>query len=58
MLHGNDTRHIFSDEEEDISVDDVVSALWLPNGEYYDATVLQIGCKFDTVYYIVGRNTQ
>lgn len=39
-------RHIFPDEnEEDIQVGDIISALWIPNGQYYDAKVLQTGCK-------------
>jgi len=44
VLHEDEVRHIFTeDNEEDIQVDDIVSALWIPNGRYYDAKVLQIG---------------
>ena len=31
--------------EEEPQVDDIVSALWLSNGQYYDAKVLQKGGK-------------
>ena len=31
--------------EEELQVGNVVSALWLPNGQYYDAKVLQKGGK-------------
>ena len=31
--------------EEELQVGNVVSVLWLPNGQYYDAKVLQKGGK-------------
>ena len=31
--------------EEEPQVGDIVNALWLPNGQYYDAKVLQKGGK-------------
>ena len=31
--------------EDELQVGNVVSALWLPNGQYYDAKVLQKGGK-------------
>ena len=31
--------------EEELQVGNIVSALWLPNGQYYDAKVLQKGGK-------------
>ena len=46
MLGEDEIRHIFSDEEEEIQAGDIVSALWLPNGQFYDAKVLQKGGKF------------
>ncbi|XP_044181014.1 uncharacterized protein LOC114962765 [Acropora millepora] len=37
-------RHIFSEDEEDeIQPGDIVSAIWTPNGQYYDAKVLKAG---------------
>lgn len=47
MLGRDEIRHIFpDDEDEEIQVEDIVSALWLPNGQYYDAKVLQKGGLF------------
>jgi len=44
VLHGDEVQHIFpEDNEEELQVGDIVSALWLPNGQYYDAKVLQKG---------------
>ena len=44
VLHEDEVRHIFpEDNEEEFQVGDIVSALWIPNGQYYDAEVLQIG---------------
>lgn len=46
VMHEDEDQHIFPDEnEEDIQVGDIISALWIPNGQYYDAKVLQTGCK-------------
>ncbi|XP_074606230.1 uncharacterized protein LOC141859286 [Acropora palmata] len=45
VMHEDEVQHIFPDEsEEDIQVGDIISALWIPNGQYYDAKVLQTGC--------------
>lgn len=41
VLGEDEIRHIFPDEEEEIQAGDIVSALWLPNGQFYDAKVLQ-----------------
>lgn len=43
VLGEDEIRHIFPDEEEEIQAGDIVSALWLPNGQFYDAKVLQKG---------------
>lgn len=41
VLHEDKVQHIFPEEyEEELQVGDVVSALWLPNGQYYDSKVL------------------
>lgn len=46
VLHEDEVQHIFpEDNEEELQVGDVVSALWLPNDQYYDAKVLQKGAK-------------
>ena len=46
VLHEDEVYHIFpEDNEEEPQVGDIVSALWLPNGQYYDAKVLQKGGK-------------
>lgn len=46
VLNEDEVRHIFPDDnEEDMQVGDIISALWLPNGQYYDSKVLQTGCK-------------
>lgn len=38
VLHEDEVQHIFvEDNEKELQVGDVVSALWLPNGQYYDA---------------------
>ena len=39
------THFQWTSNEEGPQVDDIVSALWLPNGQYYDAKVLQKGGK-------------
>lgn len=46
VLGQHEVRHICPDDEDDIQVEDIVDAIWLPNGQYYDAKVLQIGSKF------------
>lgn len=44
VLHEDEVQQIFpEDNEEELQVSDVVSALWLPNDQYYDAKVLQKG---------------
>ena len=41
-----DIQHIFPKEEGDcIHFGNIVSAIWLPNGQFYDAKVLQKGSK-------------
>lgn len=48
VLGEDEIRHIFPDEEaEEIQAGDVVSALWLPNSQFYDAKVLQKGADKD-----------
>lgn len=47
VLSANEIQHIFpEDEEDEIQIGDVVSALWPPNGQFYDARVLQQGGRF------------
>ena len=38
MLAEDEVQHIFPEEEEanEMLVGDIVSALWIPNGKYYD----------------------
>ncbi|XP_015760830.1 PREDICTED: myosin-M heavy chain-like [Acropora digitifera] len=45
VLAEDEIRPIFPDEDEDeeVQIGDIVSALWIPNGKYYDAKVVQIG---------------
>ena len=45
VLAEDDICHIFPDEEEgnEMQIGDVVSALWIPNGQYYDAKILMKG---------------
>lgn len=45
VLGEEEIRHIFAEEEaeEEVQVGDIVSAIWLPNGQWYDAKVLQKG---------------
>lgn len=51
MVHEKEIRHIFSEDEEDaIQPGDIVSAIWAPNGQYYDAKVLQVGGKLSVVF--------
>ena len=47
-LGEEEIRHIFAEDEaeEEVQVGDIVSAIWLPNGQWYDAKVLQKGSKF------------
>ena len=46
VLHEDEVQHIFpEDNEEELQVGDVVSALWQPNGQYYGTKVLQKGGK-------------
>ena len=48
VLGEEEIRHIFPEDEaeEEVQVGDIVSAIWLPNGQWYDAKVLQKGSKF------------
>ena len=47
VLGQDEIRHIFEGEDEDeIEAGDIVSAIWVPNGHYYDAKVLQKGSEF------------
>ena len=51
MVHEKEIRHIFSEDEEDeIQPGDIVSAIWTPNGQYYDAKVLKVGGKLSVVF--------
>ena len=49
MLAEDEVQHIFPEEEEEeeegneLQVGDIVSALWIPNGKYYDAKMLNKG---------------
>ena len=44
VLYEDEVQHIFPEEnEEELQVGDAVSAPWLPNGQHYDAKVLQKG---------------
>ena len=46
MLAEDEVQHIFPEEEEEgneLQVGDIVSALWIPNGKYYDAKILNKG---------------
>ena len=44
MLAEDEVCHIFPDEENDeMQIGDVISALWIPNGQYYDAKILAKG---------------
>ena len=48
VLGEEEIRHIFAEDEaeEEVQVGDIVSAIWLPNGQWYDAKVLQKGSEF------------
>ena len=48
VLGEEEIRHIFTEDEaeEEVQVGDIVSAIWLPNGQWYDAKVLQKGSEF------------
>ena len=47
VLGRDEIHHIFPDDDgDDIQIGDIVSAIWLPNGQFYDAKVLQQGGKF------------
>lgn len=45
VLGEDEICHIFAEEEteEEVQVGDIVSAIWLPNGQWYDAKVLKKG---------------
>ena len=52
VLGQEDIQHIFPGEEDDcIDVGDIVSAIWLPNGHFYDAKVLQKGSKCSNICF-------
>ena len=42
VLGQDDIRHICPDDEDVFQVGNIISAMWLPNGQFYDAQVLQI----------------
>ena len=48
VLGEEDIRHIFAEDEaeEEVSVGDIVSAIWLPNSQWYEAKVLQKGSEY------------
>lgn len=48
VLGEDESCHIFTEEEteEEVQVGDIVSAIWLPNGQWYDAKVLKKGSEF------------
>ena len=48
VLGREEIRHIFPDDDDDdaINVGDIVSAIWIPNGQFYDAKILQKGGMF------------
>lgn len=59
MLGEDEIRHIFPDEEaQEIQAGDVVSPLWLPNGQFYDAKVVQKGGKFHWTVLISATRSQ
>ena len=46
VLAEGEVQHIFPEEEEEaneMQVGDIVSALWIPNGKYYEAKILNKG---------------
>ena len=45
VLAEDEVQHIFPEEEEanEMQVGDIVRALWIPNGKYYDAKILNKG---------------
>ena len=44
MLAEDEIQHIFPEEEAtEMLVGDIVSAVWIPNGKYYDAKILNKG---------------
>ena len=52
VLGQDEIRHIFEGEDEDeIEAGDIVNAIWLPNGLYYDAKVLQKGSEFHFFFH-------
>ena len=48
VLGKEEICHIFAEDEveEEVQVGDIVSAIWLPNGQWYDAKALQKGSEF------------
>ena len=51
VLGSDELRHIFPEDDaddgnDDFQIDDIVSAIWLPNGKFYDAKILQKGGMF------------
>ena len=56
VLSAEEIQHIFPDDENDeIQIGDVVNALWSPNGQFYDARVLQQGGRFS---FCLSTNSQ
>lgn len=55
MLAEDEIHHIFPDEEEgnEMQIGDIVSALWIPNGQHYDAKILKKGGEF--VFCLIRR---
>ena len=54
VLGEEEIHHIFPEDEseEEVQVGDIVSAIWLPNGQWYDAKVLQKGSEF--LYFTIN----
>ena len=51
VLGSDEICHIFPEDDandgnDDFEIDDIVSAIWLPNGKFYDAKILQKGGMF------------
>ena len=46
VLGQDEIHHIFEDEDDEIEAGDIVKAIWLLNGQYFDAKVLQKGSEF------------
>lgn len=54
VLGQEEICHIFEGEDEDeIEAGDIVSTIWLPNGHYYDAKVVQKGSEFHFFFLLI-----